>query len=474
MKVGETEMSHLSGDYWKVGSGKESSNGSLFDYVKILKQKWRFIIGTALGVTLLAFLYTLIVTPMYRATGTVLVEPQRANIVDVKDGLEAVGRNDNRVQTQLRVIQNRSLIARVLEKTANVIDAEVAESDEIVDQYFDRLTASHIPSTNLIKISYLDENPENAANFVNLLAEEYINSDLESRREKLGEAAEILNKRLLLLQSALEESEQKLVDYKKTHGLLDLDNRLGKLDEQVLQAAITGQADATVTLERIKSERAAIAVAERTSGDLSSTVSAKQDPVLNSLYLQKRELFDNRVSLKTRYGDSHPRMIDINSRIGKLLAQIEDNERRLKITLTAELKAAEGAIAGFQQTIDSGKLNILGMGEKLQELEALEQFVATNRETYLNFLRSLQETNSTQGLEASIGRISEYAFAPTEPAKPSKTLILIGALLGSLVCASVLAIFRSLFGNTVNSLGRLEDVTNLRVIGYTPVKTDVR
>lgn len=468
MNVSPKEVPTDQEQFWQPRNNENSVGyTSPTVYLKPVLKNLLPILLTVAACTGLAYLYAEKVTPLYKASSTILVEPQRANIIDVKDGLERFGRNQ--LQTQLQILESRSVMTRVVD-ILNLVGEAPHDKPLTVDSFDENLTVKAIPDTNLIQIGFVDSDPVQAALGANLLAKQYIDADLEARRRQLGESTEILNTRLQSMQSNLRASENRLLEFKKERGLLDLDNRLGKLDEQVMRSATDGLTNARIELARLNSERNSIEAARKTAGNLGATLSAKKDPTLIQLYSQRSQLQSERRELQNKYGDKHPKIVDINSRLNETLKQIKNNENRISITIDAEYDATLAAIAEFENTLEVGRQSILGMGESLQDLEALEQEVSTNKETFLVFLKSLKETSSTQGLEASIGRITEYAHAPAQPWKPQKELILLFAALGSFVIASLFAIVRNLTSDRVTNLRVLESKFNVPVIGYTPLR----
>ena len=81
----------------------------------LLAYKWR-ILGFALALTLLVTLYTLTRTPMYRATSSVMLESQQANLVGVEDVYAVNASHMYLVNTQFDILKSRELAERVVRR----------------------------------------------------------------------------------------------------------------------------------------------------------------------------------------------------------------------------------------------------------------------------------------------------------------------------------------------------------------------
>ena len=105
-----------------LGFGEQSSSGSMTEaldlqhYIRILrKNKWPITAFTAL-VTALAVYYVITATPIYRATSTLLIESQKANIVSVEELYGIDNENQDYYQTQFELLKSRGLAQQVVDR----------------------------------------------------------------------------------------------------------------------------------------------------------------------------------------------------------------------------------------------------------------------------------------------------------------------------------------------------------------------
>src|SRR5205085_1499952 len=97
--------------------------------------------------------------------------------------------------------------------------------------------------TQVVKVTYKSEDPEFAAKAVNVLADEYMNFGLETKRESIRQARDFLQEELTKLQQKLQQSEQRLVDYSRAH------NMLPSQDSNVIVRKVTELSDQVTKVE---------------------------------------------------------------------------------------------------------------------------------------------------------------------------------------------------------------------------------
>ena len=116
-----TSVNHTADEYIitqeeEVRSGSPLEQLDLQHYLRILrKQKWPIVLFTAVCTGLAAY-YAYTATPIYSATSTLLIEQQKANIVNFEELYDVDSGNTDYYQTQYELLQSRSLAQKVIEK----------------------------------------------------------------------------------------------------------------------------------------------------------------------------------------------------------------------------------------------------------------------------------------------------------------------------------------------------------------------
>jgi len=104
-------------EYYDEGNGESASQElDLQDYLRTLrKHKWPIVLFTA-AVTGLAAYYAVTATPIYRATATLLIEEQKANVVSIEELYGIDTENADYYETQFQLLRSRALAQRVVEQ----------------------------------------------------------------------------------------------------------------------------------------------------------------------------------------------------------------------------------------------------------------------------------------------------------------------------------------------------------------------
>src|SRR5689334_19440135 len=80
----------------------------------IAKRKW-LILGVALVAAIVAAIYSLTITPVYRATVTILIEQTRPRVISVEEVTSGVSSSREHFETQADLLSSRALAIRVID-----------------------------------------------------------------------------------------------------------------------------------------------------------------------------------------------------------------------------------------------------------------------------------------------------------------------------------------------------------------------
>ena len=121
-------------DYADDDGGSVSEQLDLQHYLRILrKHKWPIVLFTA-AVTGLAAYYAFTATPIYRATSTLLIEEQKANVVSIEELYGIDSENADYYETQFQLLGSRALAQRVVEKLNLWDDPELSGAARLTSE----------------------------------------------------------------------------------------------------------------------------------------------------------------------------------------------------------------------------------------------------------------------------------------------------------------------------------------------------
>jgi len=477
---------------------REEDDIDLAKYWAIVKQHRWNILGLMAVVTLLAVMMTFSLDNVYRATTTVLIESEQANIVSIEDvyGVDTHGKGY--FQTEFEILKSRELSERVVRKlgltTHPLFDprqqkegfslrslipteskTETPTESEILYAVVKKMRTSlevlPVPNTQLVHVTFESVDPELAAEITNALAEEYIASQLEAKLDVTVQAAGWLTERLGGLRQKLQESEARLQEYRESADIVD-DGGMRKLGRGELEELTQRYVDATKT----RSEAETLHLQVQSMGpsasveQLMSIPEVLLDPLVQSLH-EEKSLSDRKVAeLGKRYGPKHPKMIAAKADAAEALSALDYQVRRVVKGFTTEYRGATQIERAVKSQIESAKERFQGVNRKEFKLIELEREVEANRQLYDMFLNRAKETGEAEGMQTAHARIIDPAIAPRLPVKPNKQLIVFLAIAASVVLGIVLAFFLEFLNNTVRTPDDVEDKLGLPMLGFLPLE----
>jgi len=375
-------------------------------------------------------------------------------------------------QTQIKENGDSVVVPPTGESVIFIADAEdvlTGEQKQVVSAFMKRVSVAPVRNTKLVKISYQSEDPDLAAKVANTMGEQYIESYLDAKMEMTTKASSFLTERLSELKVKLDESKDRLIEFKETNGLVDLDGGIGALDQQELLLATAELAQAESEL----ADRADVYREIRSLGlgsEVLQTLPAIQtDPLVQRTKIDQGVAQRELDELLNRYGQRHPRVIDARSALETLNKTLQGHVDRVAASLEKDYLFSQQRVAGIRAKINAGKEKFQVLGTKKFDLDALEREVATNQEIYDTFFYSISEANSADGLVTANALISDFAVASVVPVKPKKQLIIALAGLASLVLSMLMAFLYEQMDDTIKSTEDVETKLGVKMLGILPL-----
>ncbi len=490
----------------------EELNIDFIHYLRILRKHRWSIIGITLLLTAVAVYKSFSATPIYRATATLLIESQNANVVSIEEIYGYEGGGDEYYQTQFELLKSRALAEKVVEKlnladhpfynqprksnpfSINTLkllglfnDNSVKEKSQKVDNLnqqsqvdkkissitgslMGNLTIEPIRKTQLVKISYQSPDPELAATVANSFGDTYIESYLDAKMELTQKAAEWLSDRLGGLQIKLDESERRLIEFREKHQLIDVEGAVGRLNEQKVTAASNELSAARRELAEKESLYKETQRIKQTSPELLDSIPAVQEDTLVRTFKlefdQQRALLDE---LSNRYGAKHPKIVDAKSRLKVINNSLNRQIDRVIASLKNDYDLSNQKVLSLRRDLASSKREIQDINKKKVELNALEREVEANRKLYDTFFNRIRETDETDGLEAANARISDRAITPTAPIKPRKMITIGSVFIMALVGSILLSFLREYIDDSIKGADEIESKLGVVLLGIIPL-----
>ena len=467
-------------------------------YGAFMRRKFQ-IIGFSLVIALLAWVVAALQTPVYKSTVTMLVDAPKLKTVRIDDVYENAANNMTFYTTQMEVMKAPEVIQRAVEKLG-LIDNPVFDprrpSDAPVDRVLQMvgaasssdnrgftseqlknivsarvrsaMTVEAVRGSSLIKISFESTDSQMAAKVANGLADAYVENDLDSKFSMTQRATDWMNGRLVELKQKLNESERALQAYRDSRGIVNAGNgavgiaatQLGDLTGRLIDAR-TKRTEAQIGLDQINKAKASNQPLDSVPVVLRFPEVSKAKDVLVVAERKYAEVSD-------RYGKEHPKFAQADI---ELKSAKDSYKRQLDIAVASIQKDFESARANevaVEQIVNSAKGQVASVNRNEFQLQSLEREVAANKQLYEMFMGRLKETNATDGLQTTIGRVLESA-APGRLVRPDKQKIVLGAFAAAFFIAMVVTVMLERMDSTLKSSDDVEKRLQLPTLGTVPI-----
>ena len=456
----------------------------------IVRRKWT-VIFFALVVVVTAVLATSLMTPIYRSSVTLQIEKESTKVVEYTDVTPEESGNDF-YQTQYELLKSRTLARRVidqlgldsasqlsgkqetsyirglitsLKQTFSSEQSAASENNlppDLESMFLKSLTVTPIRNSRLVVVHFDSPDKQLAANVVNALAKNYINTNLERRFDASSYAKTFLSERLKQVRANLEDSERKLVAYAKDLQIIDLDQKQGVLMQKVqgLTANIVAAESARIKAES-EFEGMRLAGGEGFIKVLDSPVVQRYKETLAGLESEYEE--------KLRiYKPVYPSMVQLRSQIDELQQRVQSEIHNIIAAVESNFKATVREEALLKAKMAELKNEILELQNRSTDYQTLKRDVETNRKLYDGLLQRMKEI----GVAAGVGTNNISVVDPGEmarfPIKPNLTKNLLIALVLGLFGGVGLAFLFEHLDDTIKSATDLERLFGLAPLGIIP------
>lgn len=502
-------MKQDTGAGFYAGVGRNFQPSVQFDLVTGLRLLREHVVGIVVLALMVAALTAVVVYRMpseYRATTTVLVEPDKKDQI----GLDAVfdsGRLSSQyLETQRYIFYSRTLLAAAVEgaKLYEYAEYQVprqkkwwqgdlrrhlpglsgSEPELVYDVEADKryavaklLAGVHVvvaARTQMLRVSVTSENPKLAALAANHMVQAYIASGLESRLTKTKSANAWLGGRLEEMKSSLAASEKKLQDFLSNNELIDVGGVRSLVEKDITQNTAN-----LLAARKTVAELTAVVSKIRAANNNWEKLSKIEAVVVNKLvqdtrteYLATREKL---AAIAGRYGVKHPKRISAETIHRESKASYVAQVNAAANTILSNFDLAKQRVKDLGDFTEENRNELQVLDRKSYELKVLEREVDANRKLYDLFLSKLKETDLSDDFQTVNAVVLDEAVPPGRPAAPRRKLIIVASFVLTIGFLFGLAVLRLLLDKRIRDPDQLaEKIPGSILLGSIPKEKALR
>jgi uncharacterized protein involved in exopolysaccharide biosynthesis len=485
------------------------------ELIAVLHRRRKFILQVFLGGFVTVILGVWMQGPTYRASATLMVTSDRAQIVvspdeNTRPTVERVTEQD--MNSEVALIRSEVLIREVLapywkgdsddepgmfDRIMSVLTfplrvpallyqklhgvPNVTGLDRRVRGTSSSLDVGLVGKSNLIEVAYYSSNPKWAAEFVNKLVARHL-----ERRAKLSqqsEARRFFESQRDVLAEKSRQTEAELDEFNRREGMdsmspeqrQTLRSRLDELQTQLANSE-TELTEGTARIEFLTSE---IKNYPRNIATESKIAQNQQyiKPKILELELQRSELLSKYAPGSVRVRDidrqiAEARRLMVSDRetLAETTSAINPAYQNLEVDLAqtkAQMAAVGARVEALRAQVVGYKTTVAHLDEVSSEQERLEQAVAAAKESFLTYSKKEEEARFTTALDESAFvdlAVAEPAEVPSTPQKSKQALMVLLGSVMSLVAGVGLAFLRDRLDPSVKSAAEAQNVTGLPIL----------
>jgi polysaccharide biosynthesis transport protein len=410
---------------------------------------------------------------VYRATTTILVDPQK---IPEKYVSSTVTTDPNaRMNTLTQQVLSASRLQEIIDKDNLYPELRKKKSrEEVLDFMREKtkieLKQSPEPEQGLssFSISYEDSDRLLVAKITNQLASSFINWNLKVRQQQALGTTQFLSNELQQAKEGLEEQESQLEAFKMKHAGATPDELNGNLQAlSRLQSETQSNMDA---ISRLDQERILLAQVKPT--ELQTAPLTERERLLQ----EKRRLETERWNLKRQFTDTYPDVIAVNEQLTSLNARLAtmpeppkdsaesyDANTQVRLALIdKELQRHKLRLSELQQEMRTYQWKVDSVPVLETQLAELTRNYEASRQNYQSLLDKTFSAGMSEELErkqqAERFTVLDPAKTPEKPVRPKRLPIMAGVLIAAFLLPAGAVIAIHLLSGSIKSEAEVREM----------------
>ncbi len=477
------------------------------DAIRIVRRQLPIVSVIILCSLALAILYLVNTPPRFTASGAMVIDTRKVQVLDKESVLGDAQIDAATVQTQVAMLQSDNIALAVIRKLHLIDDPEFVpppsqKSKGLFSFLFPQAPAT-IPTneereqtalqnfhgglsiareglTYVIDISYTSLNPQKSALIANTVVEAFVDDQLDAKYQAAKRAGVWLLDRINELRAQTSAAQQAVVDFKKQNNLVETgptpggpgvaggekrlinDQQLSEVDSQLILAS-AATAEAKARLDRIT------AVMSQEIPDASVT-DALTSEVIVKLRQQYLELAQREAIFSQRYGANHLATVNLRTQMEEIQHSIADQMRKIAESYKSDYEIARTREQSLKDSLANAVTQQQSSGQAQVQLRELTSNAETAQALYDHFLQRYMETVQQQdAIPISETRMISPAFPPSIKSSPKTTLTLLLALAGGGLASFAIAYLREASDGVFRTSDQIENTLHVNCLAMAPV-----
>jgi succinoglycan biosynthesis transport protein ExoP len=465
---------------------------------RIIRRQLPIVIVVFLCCVALGLLYLFTADPKFTATGTMLLDTRKLQVMEQQSVLGELQVDAATVQTQVEVLKSENISLAVIRKlkltedpefigeggglVSTIIGFVTGQEDEpppsaftlekrALEKFEAQRTVTRLGLTYVMEVGFTSLDAEKSAKIVNTLVEAYVAEQLDAKYQAARRAGLWLLARINELRANATVAERAVVDFKEKHHIVDAggklisEQQLSEVNSQLIIAR-AATAEAKARLDRIRT------VMTQDIVDASVTDALKSEVIIK-LRGQYLDLAQREAIFSQKYGSNHLATVNLRNQMREFKRSINDEMRKIAESYKSDYEIARARADSLEKSLASVVTQSQLTGQAQVQLKELESNKESARAIYDNFLhRYMEAVQQQDAIPISETRLISPATPPLKKSSPKTLLTLLIAIVAGGTVSFAVAYLREASDGVLRTTEQVEHNLHVNCLAMVPaIKT---
>ena len=447
------------------------------DYWRVIRIRFPLIVLVFLLVVITTGVVTYFLPKQYESSVTMQINQNDTYLKVFDDRTGGRGFDPRFITTQFEIIQRKEILYPVIEalgleqkwkKLYGIVGKE-----QTLFRLRKMIDVREIRNTELIQISVLDQDKNEASEIANRIAEEY-------QRRRIGEQQGTVNRSLIQLKDEVAKQSRRVDELRAEAQRIRIENEIQDLNPDSVVDPMQAANEVLLSVEQqVSTERLRLSslrakyeqISKLTDDQIMRSISTLdvQDPTIIQMLPQYQEVASEEARLlNSGLGSNHPTVKSMRAKKEVMSKQLASQIASLRASMEANIRIGEESIKELEQRLRESQSK-----QQTSKTRASGYYEAKNN--YIQAKRILEAAEmrlSTETMQRTMPQDPAVIWERAEPADfPSRPRVLLNMILGIVVGLGFgvgLAFFIEYLDTSVKTLEEVESLLKVPVLAVIP------
>jgi capsular exopolysaccharide synthesis family protein len=438
-----------------------------------LRRRLPAIVGVTVVVTSAALLKALTSTPSYQAGFEILTKPVTVESQVLSSVPQTLSNKEERQapekgidETKLKVL----ISPRILAPLAKELQSRYP--DLTYKALAANLVVTQIPNSEILGVTYKDQDPEKVKAVLNLVSDAYLNYSLEERLADIRQGIEFVNAQLPQLQKRVEDTQDQLQSFRQKYNLIDPDSAGKQLAEQT---SSIGQQRLENQVKLNEAQALYLDLARQLSqgsGESAAASALSENTRYQSLLTQILTVESDTAKEASLFREDTPNIRVLRDQKQNLLPLLNRERQRVQQEVASKIRELEYRRQILAQAEEQLNRRVKQLSVVSRQYTDIQQNLKISTDNLNQFLAKREALRIDAGQRKTPWQLLTAPSKPVPSADNVKNTAALGAILGLLLGVGV-ALLLDKFSNVIHTPKELKETTKFPILGVIPFNSDL-